>query len=141
MPELANPRREAFAQALAQGRSRSCAYGEAGYVPSRSGASRLAADPQVKARVIELKGGGAEPPSDEPELPASTTVETLLRACWEIVVRAIRENEFAVASATIERAAKIAGLWVDRPVGGPATVIYGAQPVTAQEWAERFGHG
>ena len=56
MPMLQNPRHERFANALAAGISKSSAYQELGYsekgIPQ--GASRLANNPRVKARVEEI---------------------------------------------------------------------------------------
>lgn len=54
MPTLENPRRELFAQALARGKTQAAAYAEAGYAGGKDGASKLAQQPSVKARVAEL---------------------------------------------------------------------------------------
>lgn len=57
---LANTRHERFAQALAKGMSQVDAYEEAGYKPSRSAATRLAADVNIRERLAELQGRVAE---------------------------------------------------------------------------------
>lgn len=54
MPSLTNSKHEAFAQALAKGKSQADAYAEAGYAPSEPHASRLARNGKVVARVAEL---------------------------------------------------------------------------------------
>jgi phage terminase small subunit len=52
---LKNEQHEKFAQALAEGKSKTQAYTEAGYSPHASNASRLSEHDKVKARVAELK--------------------------------------------------------------------------------------
>jgi phage terminase small subunit len=60
MPILTNAKHEAFAQGLAKGLSASEAYTAAGYANSRSGASRLATNENIEARVAELIDKGAQ---------------------------------------------------------------------------------
>ena len=55
MPELLNPRHEAFARARARGALLDDAYEAAGYAPARGHSSRLAKRPLVAARVAELR--------------------------------------------------------------------------------------
>jgi hypothetical protein len=55
LPQLSDPRHEAFAQARARGANKSTAYALAGYAPNRSNGSKLAAKPAVGARVAELE--------------------------------------------------------------------------------------
>jgi len=55
MPVLTNPRHEAFAQALAKGKTQEEAYTEAGFAPSRHHASRLATNGNVAKRVEEIQ--------------------------------------------------------------------------------------
>src|SRR4051812_14278827 len=59
MAILPNPRHEAFARALAIGKTQSEAYAEAGYRPSEPHASRLAGNGKVVARLAELLGRAA----------------------------------------------------------------------------------
>lgn len=59
MPILENPRHEAFAQALAKGKTADDAYALAGFSPHRSNASRLSANDSVRDRVAELVSVGA----------------------------------------------------------------------------------
>ena len=60
MPELQNPKREAFARALAQGRSQTQAYRDAGYSGGKTAASRAATNVNVRARVAELQAAIAK---------------------------------------------------------------------------------
>lgn len=54
MPILSNPRHEAFAQALARGKSQAEAYVDAGYKGDRTAASRLSTNINIEKRVSEL---------------------------------------------------------------------------------------
>jgi hypothetical protein len=60
MTPLQNSRHEAFAVALAGGKSVIDAYAVAGFRRSKGNASRLAARKDIKARVLELKTAIAE---------------------------------------------------------------------------------
>lgn len=60
MPVLRNAKHEAFAQALAKGRSAAAAYEDAGYKPSRSAASRLSTNVSIRSRADEIAGRAAE---------------------------------------------------------------------------------
>ena len=55
MPLLPNPRHEAFAQARAQGARLEIAYEDAGFAAGQGHASRLAAQPDVAARIAEIR--------------------------------------------------------------------------------------
>lgn len=111
MAALANHKHEVFAQEVAKGKPGAEAYLASGYTAkddnnARASASRLLANDNVRDRVLELQQQGA--------LRTQTTVETLLAACWDLIKDARADKQHNAASATIERAAKIAGLWVDR---------------------------
>ncbi len=56
MPVLPNPRHEAFAQALANGKTADEAYVDAGYAENRGNATRLKANESVRKRVAEIVG-------------------------------------------------------------------------------------
>lgn len=60
MPVLKNARHEAFAQALAKGKSADEAYAQAGYKPHRGNASTLRAKQNIVDRVAELQQKGAD---------------------------------------------------------------------------------
>jgi phage terminase small subunit len=60
MPPLPNPRQEQFALGLAEGKSKSQAYADAGYSPDRGNAVRMTAKNSVQARVAELQRTAAD---------------------------------------------------------------------------------
>ena len=76
MTVLENPKHEKFAQHLAQGSTATKAYEQAGYKPSRFNASKLANNPAVKERVIQIttKNGVA----------AAVTAESLIAQAEEV---------------------------------------------------------
>jgi hypothetical protein len=75
MPELKNPKHERMAQFLAQGMSQVDAHEEAGYKRNDSNAAKMANDPDIRARVTEITGKGAE--------LAAVTVASLLAEAEE----------------------------------------------------------
>ena len=60
MPVLDNAKHELFAQGLAKGETAIAAYEAAGYQPDRGAASRLSANVNIAARVVELQSAVAE---------------------------------------------------------------------------------
>ena len=56
MPQLDNPRHEAYCQSRAKGFSSADAYEDAGFAPGNGHGSRLSRNPEVKARTAELRG-------------------------------------------------------------------------------------
>lgn len=60
MPVLRNAKHEAFAQAVARGRSQEEAYTDAGFKPHRQNASRLMTNDDVRIRLDEIKNRIAE---------------------------------------------------------------------------------
>jgi phage terminase small subunit len=111
MAVLANQRQEEFARNIAKGMNGTEAYKAAGYsvasdAVAGAAASRLLANVKVQDRVAELQERAAT--------GTVTTVETLLEACWGIIGEARAHKDYSAASQTLERAAKIAGQWIDR---------------------------
>jgi hypothetical protein len=71
------------------------------------------------------------------------TRELLMEEAWSIIRAAKEEKNFAVASATLERAARIAGLWAEKPqpidpAAPPAAQVFTSEPITAEQWSEKF---
>jgi hypothetical protein len=68
------------------------------------------------------------------------TRAALLEEAWSIIRAAKAEGNFAVASATLERAARIAGLWTEKPAAEPGqpAKIFTSEPMTAEEWSEKY---
>jgi len=133
MPALNNPRHERFAQELAQGKSGVEAYTRAGYdgkdAAMRANASRLLTNDSIVARVAELQHHGAA--------FAALTIEELISKGREIVDKAVAAEDFSAASATLERVAKIGGLWVDRSEGQQVVRTVSAEPMSAEQWQQQ----
>ena len=108
MPVLKNSRHEAFCQAVAEGRSQTEAYIEAGYAQkdANSAASRLSANVSISNRVQELKAKAAK--------RCEITAESLLQRGMQLLDKAESAADFKAASQTLERVAKIGGFWVDK---------------------------
>ncbi len=60
MPVLRNAKYEAFAQAVAKGKTATEAYEEAGFKPHRQNAARLMTNDDIRKRVEEIKSRVAE---------------------------------------------------------------------------------
>jgi hypothetical protein len=109
MPALANARHERFAQELAKGKSQAEAYVEAGYKPSRSASTRLAADVSICERLTELQNKVAE--------KTVITVAGITERLLKIAAKGETSDEaplLAVARASLMDAAKLNGLVVDK---------------------------
>lgn len=116
MPVLSNPRHEAFAQALAKGKSAADAYTDAGYNPSRSAASRLSTNVNVMSRVTELQGRVAK--------KAEVTIESLAAEYDEVRQLAIAEKQLSAANQSTAGKAKLFGLGVEnKRVSGTIQVV------------------
>ena len=111
MPALDNAKHERFAQEIAKGATGRDAYRAAGYASKSdaaadASASRLLSDVKVRDRIAELQ--------DRAATSTVTTMESLLEAGWSIITAAKSKEDYSAASQTLERVAKIAGLWVDK---------------------------
>ena len=80
-----------------------------------------------------------------PKRPTSRerTRELLLDEAWRIIQAAKDGDNLAVASATLERAARIAGLWAEKPApddasGPPPTQVFTSEPLTPEQWSKKF---
>jgi phage terminase small subunit len=116
MPPIPNTRHEAFAQALAKGKSAAEAYTEAGYKGDRTAASRLSTNVNVKARAAELQGRAAQ--------KAIVTIETIAAELEEARLLAMHEdvaNPSAAVSASMGKA-KLFGLLIDKSLTAQTSV-------------------
>ena len=70
------------------------------------------------------------------------TRKRLLEEAWRIIEAAKAKKDFAVASATLERAARIAGLWSDKPAAdasaAPPAQVFTSEPLTPEQWSQKF---
>lgn len=106
MPILPNPRHEAFAQALAKGKTQVEAYAEAGYKPNESHASRLVSNGKVADRVAELQRSAAE--------ETVFTIADMVRQVDEDRTFAREQGQAAAAHSASMGKAKLLGLLVER---------------------------
>lgn len=129
MPALSNAKHERFVQELAQGRSQTEAYENAGYKPSRSAAARLAADVNICARLAEIQNKVAE----RTEITIASITDRLLA----IATKAEKSTEapmLQAARASLMDAAKLNGLVVEKSdqqhnhVGLSVTYVAPASP-------------
>ena len=132
MGPLRNTKHEAFACALAEGKSISEAYEAAGYKPSRPHASRLATNGNIRGRVAELQDAAAA--------ETQITVQSLIEEAADIQERATNAGQYSAAIAALIAKAKLAGRWIDRTEQRNTNVVYAVsdKPMTEEEWiAER----
>lgn len=106
MPVLKNPKHEAFAQAIAEGKPQLEAYIQAGYKASEPHASRLASDGKVATRVAEILHRAAA----RTEITIASLTEMLL----EDRQSARAAGQFAAAVSADEKIGKLYGLFIDR---------------------------
>lgn len=106
MPSLKNTRHEAFAQALAKGRSADDAYQQAGFKPHRGNASRLSSNESVRRRVAELQERGAK--------KVEVTIESLTAELEEARALAMSEKQSSAAVSATMGKAKLFGLGLER---------------------------
>src|SRR3954469_8986555 len=127
-----NPRQEAFAQALAAGKSQAEAYALAGFKPDSANASALAQRPAVMARVAAIQAEQAETARKATELAAerlSIDREWVMRRLVENANRAMQavavtdrdgspsgeyKYDGAVANRALELLGKELGMFIDR---------------------------
>jgi hypothetical protein len=92
MPKLQNDSHEAFARARALGARLEDAYEDAGYVASCAHASRLAARPEVAARIAELRR------------ERSSNADTSPQAVVDALFRMARDSETLKTAAGLKEA-------------------------------------
>jgi Terminase small subunit len=116
-------------RALAEGKSMSEAYKAAGYKPSRSHASRLGTNGNIKGRVAELQDAAAA--------DTQITVQSLIEEAADIQERATNAGQYSAAIAALLAKAKLAGRWIDRTEQRNTNVQYivSDKPMTEEEWA------
>lgn len=134
LPLLDNPRHERFAQLLAKGKTQADAYEEAGYRPNDGGASRLAGNVKVKARLTEL----TERAATRAEVSKSWVMERLMRNAQMCLGEAPMvtpgdgdsENDDVVeykrdpaaANQALQLLGKELGMFVDRSISATTTL-------------------
>ncbi|MFG1381261.1 terminase small subunit [Xanthobacter versatilis] len=116
---LHNGRRERFAQLVAEGRSVTDAYCEAGFRENRQNAHRLANEPDVRARIAALQQGAAA----RTEITVASITEGLMRIAQKGEAEGGAPG-LSVARAALMDAAKLNGMLKDKLElsGGPLHV-------------------
>jgi phage terminase small subunit len=113
MPILRNTRHEMFAQFLAQGKSATGAYVEAGYKDSETArfrASRLRTNGNVQKRIDELKQKVAK--------KMEITQESLIAEAEEIRELAIRDKQYNAALGAVKEKGILSGKRVEKSEQG-----------------------
>jgi hypothetical protein len=133
MPALKNPRREAFAQALARGQSVRAAYVEAGYKGNISNTAMLRRNCFIVARLRELQSPTGSPIAADAGtttgknsvIEAETaTVESLMRELELVRARAMAEGQTRTAISATMGKAKLQGFGdTRRPQGAIANTF------------------
>jgi len=131
LPPLTDPRREAFARAVARGRTKAAAYVEAGYVANRSGGTRLTAMPGVAARIAELVA--QREAADEASL-ATTILQLLALAKAANTATAAGAKEARLARLEANR------LWETLERREEAESRPVERELTQAEWTAQFGY-
>jgi phage terminase small subunit len=120
MPVLPNQRHEAFAQALAKGKSADEAYQLAGYAENRGNAARLKANERIRKRVEDILGRMA----DKAEWTAADRLRSLKR-----IHEATEGKDPRTAIAALAEANKMQGSYAPTkhahsgPNGGPIPTV------------------
>jgi hypothetical protein len=129
---LVNQRHERFAQGLAEGKSATEAYKNAGYAPNDGNAARLKSNERIKARVAELQECAAA--------HAAVTLQGLIDEADDIQTKAMAEGKYSAAVAALTVKAKLAGLWLDKAENKANNVVYhiADHPLTMDEWAAKY---
>jgi hypothetical protein len=141
-------RREKFARLIADGAAGVDAYLGAGYKPNdrrsaTTAASRLLADPDVRARVGELQAEHLQHLREKQEAAAEAAgidLAWLQKSGKQLFKAAMEKEDFIAASQTLERIAKFSGFWVDRSGGDSNQVlrIYSETPLSEEEWERLY---
>ena len=131
MPVLTNPRHEKFAQFLAKGEKTAAeAYDLCGYKPSRFNASKLANNPAVKQRVIQLTTMAAR---------VAVTADSLLDDAEQARAQAMKNGRQAAAVSAIKEKGVLSGVRIERKeVGTPGEFDHSTDDELQRLLIERF---
>lgn len=127
MPTLDNPKHELFVLGLAEGKSATEAYRDAGYEDNRHNAARMNTNEHIQNRLRELQSMMAA--------RCLVTVEDLTRELEQARVMAMADPKGAAAAvAAIMGKAKLHGLLVDRAENTNMNYVLSDEPMTEDEW-------
>jgi hypothetical protein len=114
MPQVLNPKQEAFAQAVAAGKGKAQAYRDAGFASKPeyvyANATKLSMMEKVRKRIDQIYAQNAQKHS-APTLVTIHSVTTMLRDVYDL---AMRKHQTAAAGSAAMGIAKLHGLLVDK---------------------------
>lgn len=128
MPVLENQRHEAFAQALAKGKSASEAYVLAGYKANDGNASTLKGKQKVASRVAELQAMVAERVVVDREWVLAKLIENATNN---------QATNPGASNKALELIGKELGMFVERSENVNLNVDVTDEPPSEDEWAEQ----
>lgn len=124
MPQLSNPRHEAFAQARANGVRQYEAYIAAGFEGNATAASQMAKRPEITARIAELAAERVaivrETEGETDESVSEIDKQWIMKELKKNVQKAQGDNQIAAANKAIELLMDIVGLTKKSKAPGPA---------------------
>jgi hypothetical protein len=127
MPVLPNARHEAFAQAVAKGKSATEAYTSAGYKGDRGAASRLSANINVQRRVTELQ--------------AMTAEKVAIDQAWvmsKLVDVANQNDNLNAKNKALELIGKELGMFVERSENVNLNYDISDEPAGEDDWTAEY---
>ena len=127
MPVLENPKHEAFAQALAKGKTADEAYQLAGYAANRGNATRMKANESILGRVTELQGMAAERVVVDREWVLARLIEN---------AKNCQSDNPAASNKALELIGKELGMFIDRSENLNTNYNIADEPRSEEEWAE-----
>lgn len=126
MPVLSNQKHEAYAQALAKGKSATEAMREAGYSDPRN-SSRLTKNDEIAARVAELQGMAADRVVVDREWVLAKLIEN---------AKNTQESNPAASNKALELIGKEIGMFVERSENINTNYTISSDPLTEAEWLD-----
>lgn len=126
MPVLSNQKHEAYAQALAKGKSATEAMREAGYSDPRN-SSRLTKNDEISARVAELQGMAADRVVVDREWVLAKLIEN---------AKDTQKSNPAASNKALELIGKELGMFVERSENINTNYTISSDPLTEAEWLD-----
>lgn len=129
MPVLENQRHEAFAQALAKGKTVDSAYQEAGFKPNRSNASRLNANDSIRERVAELQEMASERVVLDREWILARLIEN---------AKDHQKSNPSASNKALELLGKEVGMFIERQVTENHNYHISDSPMSEDDWSDEY---
>lgn len=124
MARLFNDRREKYSRNLAAGMKQVDAYLDAGYTSvSTSAASRLANDPRIVRRIVELKAEARNKIVPAAFEPSMLTRDYIMLELYKNAVEARDAGDLGVSNKALEALAKVGGFIADHRGLRPGSAV------------------